>query len=80
MRRRSGLKQKHFGMRRRATGLKHLCGKDYMSIGLTLLKMKWTVAAAVVIMVAAGGRAQRGQWLSFDGRGGDAAAVDVFLM
>ncbi len=36
MRRRMELKQKHFGMRRR-TGLNHLCDKDYMSIGLTLL-------------------------------------------
>ncbi len=59
MKRRTGFKQKRFGVRRR-TGLKHLCDKDYTSIGLTLLLMKWTVAAAAVMVVAASGRAQSG--------------------
>ncbi len=57
-----GLKQKRLGMRWR-TGLKHLCDKDYMSIGLMLLKMQWTVAAAAVTVVAASGGARSGQWL-----------------
>ncbi len=82
------MKQKRFRTRRRTTRLKHLCDKNYMSIGLTLLKMKWTVAVSAVTVVATGGRARaagggalRGQWLwTFDGRGGDTKAVDVFLM
>ncbi len=55
----------------------------------TLLKIKWTVGAAAVMVVAASGGARRWvaerrgdrRWLwTFNGRGGDAAAVDVFLM
>jgi hypothetical protein len=69
-RRRTGLKQKHFGMRRRTTGLEHLCDKNY-----NVAEDKWTVVAVAVMVVeagggarVAGGGARRGQTMAVDVR------------
>jgi hypothetical protein len=67
-RRRTGLKQKHFGMRRRTTELKHLCDKNY---NIAEDKMDSGGGGSdggggERRSAAVGGRAQRGQTMAVD--------------